>query len=600
MAEFLHDLDDRDDAEIQGLFEQFYSPVTPSPELTDRLTQLVLREVQAVNEFQPAAVPARPSHPSLLERLRRWLDSLGPGQSLAMAGAAAMAVILIFFGLSRVIPRPLTATAAVTGGEVTVLQARSGNFRTYQDGDLLKVAQGDQIIALDGTTTVTLFPGQTVVVEPDSHIEVMQLDALADATQVELLVHRGKTNNVIDVHLTGSDRYVVRSTAVNASVTGTEFSFETITGGEAIVRTSSGAVTVTMEDQEVIVKQGEQVAAVAGAQMIVEPASSRLERPTLLIVAPGAPGIPIFASPDPSSRQIGLAPDNQLLSVLNEDASGEWYQICCIGGEAGWLRVDAIPPQSDAPATDDNEPVAEENVVAAASEDVATEAPTATASSSATATATATASPSATATPSASATATGTNTATPTGTSTPTATRTATRTPSPTPTPVETATVARTPTLVPTATATESVTPVPASPSPTEGPRRPPPTDTEEPDPPKREPTATYTPVPTNTPVPTATATASNTPTATPIVPRIITPVPTTETPEGNASPTETPTDTPAAPFIVPSPTPTDTAMPIPTATPTATQIPVPTDTPTSCGTSRRARATPRAGSRTR
>ena len=78
MAEFLHDLDDREDAEIQGLFEQFYSPVSPSPELTDRLTQLVLREVQVVNAAQPAAVPVRPSRPSLVERLRRWLDSLGP------------------------------------------------------------------------------------------------------------------------------------------------------------------------------------------------------------------------------------------------------------------------------------------------------------------------------------------------------------------------------------------------------------------------------------------------------------------------------------------------------------------------------------------
>ena len=246
MAEFRHDLDDRDDAEIRGLFEQHYTPVAPSSDLVERLNALVLREVQAAYHAEAAMVPVVVPRPSLLERMRLWLDGLGPGQSLAMAGAAAIAVILLFFGLSRIIPRPLNATAAVTGGEVTVLQSRNGEFRTYQDGDFLKVAQGDRIIALNGTTTVTLFPGQTVIIEPDSYVELLQLDALADATQVELFVRRGKTNNIIDVDLGPSDRYVVRSTSVNASVTGTQFSFETLASGEAVVTTTSGAVTVSM------------------------------------------------------------------------------------------------------------------------------------------------------------------------------------------------------------------------------------------------------------------------------------------------------------------------------------------------------------------
>ncbi|MCB0023428.1 MAG: FecR domain-containing protein, partial [Caldilinea sp.] len=359
MAEFRHDLDDRDDAEVRGLFEQHYTPITPSPDLVERLNQLVLREVQSVYHAEAVVAPAPAPRPSLLERMRRWLDGLGPGQSLAMAGAAAVAVILIFFGLSRVLPRPVSATAAVTGGEVTVLQARTGEFRTYQDGDFLKVVQGDRIIALNGMTTVTLFPGQTVIIEPDSYVELVQLDALADATQVEMFVRRGKTNNVIDVDLTEVDRYVVRSSSVNASVTGTQFSFETLASGESIVTTTSGAVTVSMDDQEVIVAQGEQVAAAPGATMVVEAASNRVERPTLLIIAPGSPGIPLYASPDVSARQIGFAPDNRLLSVLSEDESGSWYQICCVDGQAGWLQVDAIPPVTPEP-TPESEPTAQE------------------------------------------------------------------------------------------------------------------------------------------------------------------------------------------------------------------------------------------------
>ena len=422
MAEFRHDLDDRDDAEVRGLFEQHYTPITPSPDLVERLNQLVLREVQSVYHAEAVVAPAPAPRPSLLERMRRWLDGLGPGQSLAMAGAAAVAVILIFFGLSRVLPRPVSATAAVTGGEVTVLQARTGEFRTYQDGDFLKVVQGDRIIALNGMTTVTLFPGQTVIIEPDSYVELVQLDALADATQVEMFVRRGKTNNVIDVDLTEVDRYVVRSSSVNASVTGTQFSFETLASGESIVTTTSGAVTVSMDDQEVIVAQGEQVAAAPGATMVVEAASNRVERPTLLVIAPGSPGIPLYASPDVSARQIGFAPDNRLLSVLSEDESGSWYQICCVDGQAGWLQVDAIPPVTPEP-TPESEPTAQEEAAVNAAVAEAAESPSPTEPATATATPSPTVTPLATATPSV----TSTPSSTPSATSTATATRTETR-----------------------------------------------------------------------------------------------------------------------------------------------------------------------------
>ena len=76
MAEFRHDLDDRDDAEVRGLFEQHYTPITPSPDLVERLNQLVLREVQSVYHAEAVVAPAPAPRPSLLERMRRWLDGL--------------------------------------------------------------------------------------------------------------------------------------------------------------------------------------------------------------------------------------------------------------------------------------------------------------------------------------------------------------------------------------------------------------------------------------------------------------------------------------------------------------------------------------------
>ncbi len=70
----------------------------------------------------------------------------------------------------------------------------------------------------------------------------------------------------------------------------------------------------------------------------------------MLVIAPGTPGIPVFAEPNEQARLIGFAADSVLLNVLGEDDSGLWYQICCVEQQAGWLKVDAIPDTVVEPA----------------------------------------------------------------------------------------------------------------------------------------------------------------------------------------------------------------------------------------------------------
>ena len=189
MAEFRHDLDDRDDAEVRGPFEQHYTPITPSPDLVERLNQLVLREVQSVYHAEAVVAPApAPTVPARTDAA--LARRLGPGQSLAMAGAAAVAVILIFFGLARP-PRPVSATAA---------GRRRGNGAAKRTGEIPhlpgwrfpKVVQGDRIIALNGMTTVTLFPGQNGHHRAGQLCRTGPTGCAGDAAQVEMFVRRGR------------------------------------------------------------------------------------------------------------------------------------------------------------------------------------------------------------------------------------------------------------------------------------------------------------------------------------------------------------------------------------------------------------------------
>lgn len=604
-------LDDRDEAEIQKLFDAFSETDKPSTELDDRLARLVLNEVRTVfagATVDIASAPLIPTlpQPTLVERLRRWLSNLQPGQSLALAGAGALAVILLFFGLSRITPRPMLATATVTGGEVTVLQQRTNTYRTYFDGDLFNLGEGDQVITAGGTATVQLFPRQTAIIDPDSHVIVAQLAAEVATTQVELLVTRGRVNNLIDEELTGDDRYLVTSSVVEAAVTGTEFSFETVSPAEVVVQTKRGAVQVTQAEQSVVVAEGEQVATLAGAPLIVEPSRDHPDRPTLLVIAPGAPGIPVFAEPNEQARQIGFAADNTLLRVLGEDESGAWYQICCVEQQAGWLKVDAVPASVAEPertASDASAEARSQSDVVAASI-AATETPTPTAAPTETATEIPTEIP--TGTPTVAPTASATPTATPTAS--PTATATASPTPTVSPVASPTATITRTPLPTATITPVASTTPT-ASPTATRTPTAQP-TDEEKratatvTSAPPAIPTHTATPVvapttrPTVAPPPTSTATSP---------PQIVTLTPTpdlsgqataTELPTlvlkptlitlPTATPTTAPVDTPRPtsppPTDTPVPTappPTDTPLPtLPPPTDTPTPIPVPTDTP--------------------
>jgi hypothetical protein len=209
-----------------------------------------------------------------LERLRRWIGRLSPKQSLLLAGAGAVAIMLLFVGISRIMPRPLTATATVSGGDATVLSRDSSRFRIQHDGDLLKLRQGDQVLTANGSVQLAHFPDHMTVIEPGAYVELTHLDDADGGMQLALTVHDGLVHSTLDAPLRANDRYTILTPVVAVSAVGTDFTVEAINEIETMVTTFAGSVVVTMDGQTITLGPGEAVDAIAGQSLEVQPAGS--------------------------------------------------------------------------------------------------------------------------------------------------------------------------------------------------------------------------------------------------------------------------------------------------------------------------------------
>ena len=261
-----------EEADLRALFARLPDEPLP-PGSLDRLTGRVLDEVQhtlaAVEVDESDRSPLRRLR-ATPHRLRAWLRRLTPTQSLLLAGAGAIAAMLIFVGISRITPRPLTVTAAVTGGDATVLTRHTSRFRIQHDGDLLKLRQGDRVLTADGSVQLSHFPAHITVIEPGADVEVTQIDD-AGGVQLALTVYDGAVRSTLDAPLQPGDQYVVYTPGVTVAAVGTDFAVETISEQETLVTTFAGRVAVTMGEQTVTVGPGEEVDAVAGQPLEVQP-----------------------------------------------------------------------------------------------------------------------------------------------------------------------------------------------------------------------------------------------------------------------------------------------------------------------------------------
>ena len=267
----------QDEAALTELFARHLPTQPLSPALLDRLTLRMLDEVQhtlAPNQPDRHAPPPRRTLRQTMEGLRNWLGHLSPKQSLLLAGAGAVAAMLLFVGISRITPRPLTTTAAVSGGDVTVLSKSNSRFHIQRDGDQLKPRQGDQVLTGDGSMQLAHFPDHLTVIEPGAYVELSELDDANGGLQLALTVRDGLVHSTLGAPLRPNDRYTIRTPVVAVSAVGTEFTVEAVDEQETLVTAVAGHVSVTMDGQTVTVGPGEEVDAVAGRTLEVQPAGN--------------------------------------------------------------------------------------------------------------------------------------------------------------------------------------------------------------------------------------------------------------------------------------------------------------------------------------
>ncbi|MBK8051630.1 MAG: FecR domain-containing protein [Anaerolineales bacterium] len=341
--------DDADDA-IHTLFRRALHDEPLPAAVHDRVVLQVLADVQHVYGEPPRRAPVGDtSGDNFLERLRSWLGQLRPRQALAVSGVAALAVLLIIGGISRLVPRPLAALAVVRGGEATIMRAHNNSFRAYGDGDVFKLEEGDQVITQSGTVTLTHFPKQVAVVEPGSHVELVRLDDGDGNTHVELHVSDGVVRSSIDEQLDARDEYIVTAPNLTASAHGTEFTVEAITDDEARVTTHDGEVQVEMLGQQIDVDAGEEVDAVAGKALVVERADGKSDPAPdkLLIVIDQAQVLRLYSEPHLDSQVVGELEKGRPIQIEVQHVQDGWYRVCCIQGKAGWLYVPPVATSGD-------------------------------------------------------------------------------------------------------------------------------------------------------------------------------------------------------------------------------------------------------------
>lgn len=268
-----------EDAELADLFAQRLGDEPLPPAALERVTLLVLDEVQ--HTLGPGMVVEEGPNPSLvqrlrvrLERLRAWLRRLTPTQSLLLAGSGALAAALLFVGISRITPRPLTADAAVAGGDATVLTQRNSRFGVQHDGDLLKLRQGDRVLTADGSVQLTRFPNHLTVIEPGADVEVTRLDEADGGIQLALTVRDGMVRTTLDAPLQPADEYLIFAPGVMVAAVGTDFAVEAIDEQETLITVFSGRVDVSRGEEAVSLGPGETVDAVSGQPLQVQPAGN--------------------------------------------------------------------------------------------------------------------------------------------------------------------------------------------------------------------------------------------------------------------------------------------------------------------------------------
>ena len=165
------------------------------------------------------------------------------------------------------------ASATVNGGTALLASAEGDGVQEVAAGAALLLSVGDTITATTASIQITYFDGQTTELLPGASITIQQLENSEGRTVVEILVNIGRVFNRIKRSLRDGEMFRVNTPSSAAAVRGTEFIVETQNATTSYYATIEGVVRVTMGNEHIDLRAGEEVLAVQGQPLTVQPQS---------------------------------------------------------------------------------------------------------------------------------------------------------------------------------------------------------------------------------------------------------------------------------------------------------------------------------------
>jgi ferric-dicitrate binding protein FerR (iron transport regulator) len=282
---------------------------------SERLTGFI-QHAEGLKEEQPAVNKKKSVQKNTARVPERALN-----RGLVWAFAAAL-LVLIFLG-AFVLLQPNTAAATVVTrrGDVTILKSEKSmsiipgsREKNLEAGKATAVATGDMVrVGQNGYAQLQLPDGSTIDLFANSELEVANLNITEDSFQVRLKLMAGGALNRVKRLLDPGDFFEVITPSSTVSVRGTVFTVQVISPEITYVSVEEGIVEVRMNEQVAMVEAGEEVTAMVGRPMDVQPQTDLNDpdggvqltpTPDLLSATPTVEG-----TPTPTGTVTGLGSD---------------------------------------------------------------------------------------------------------------------------------------------------------------------------------------------------------------------------------------------------------------------------------------------------
>jgi hypothetical protein len=225
--------------------------------------------------------------------------------ALAFVFAIAVGVALLVTQISSQ-PTALASqcTLSVLGGSIEYQSPETDSWQMVGDGIVLE-AGGRVRTGPESCALLTFFEGSTIKLEPGADVQIQRVQVGADGgTEIVLKQWLGTTWSRVVQRLDPGSHYEIQTPTACAVVRGTLFETEVDETGATTVRTISGLVSVTAQNEEVLLSPNQESTVLPGlppslAQIIAPPENK-------LVVSAGMPAVASVC--DPTGASVGFLP----------------------------------------------------------------------------------------------------------------------------------------------------------------------------------------------------------------------------------------------------------------------------------------------------